>query len=314
MSTSNNTYDTTNKTIHDSVIKGFKEIGAPDAKEINSFGSLDKTHFTEINNPTISSQNGYNASLSFSKKNIHTHIGFSKSITFGDSYSIRHRNHQDWNVERKVSFNSKKKAPEPEEIKHTTFVSSNTADFTVGDSDSTTSAKYIVSKYNKGICYLQKGTTHYSNTTTVFYNQARVAIQGNYYKKYTTNTITNTLGIVALSFNLGLVSYGIRLTRFNIYLMNYNTNDFLASSRIAHLFLTGVSDNIKGQRVTATLFSERWGWSKCLGRVYSKEYCLGRTNVDCSITTNSSTAGFAKVIFSSMAVKVLKKNNFMMLA
>ena len=306
MATSDNKYDTKVKKFHNSVIKGFKEIGAigaTDTTELNSFESLDKTHFTEINNPTVSSQNGYNTTLSFSKKNIHAHIGFSKSIAFGDSCSIRHGSHQDWNVGRKVNSSSKKTDPE-----HTTFVSSNTANFTLGNSDSTTHADFKSSKYNKGICYLQKGTTYNSRTSTGYYNKAKIASQGNYYKIYATNTITQNISVAALVFDFGLVSFAQRWVRYNTYLANFNMNDFLASSRIVHLFLTGYSNNTRGKRVTRKLHSHRKGWSKVLARLYSKEYCVFCSTETFNTRNTNTTASLVKVIASKKAAIVLKAN------
>lgn len=241
------------ETINNSVIKGLETLGAEKSIDNISWGDIGKFNFNTVTKPTVSSKNGYNASLSFSRKNTNVHIGFSKSITFGDSYSIRQEER-----ERPI-----------EPIKHNTLVSSDTASFTLGSSNSTTHSKFKKSKQFKEIYSLQKGQSYRSYTKSSFYSRKKLILNGIYYKDYTTKTTLDLGNGAHLSFNTGFMHYDIRLVRVSTYTLNFNTNHFLASSRIVHVFLTVLSNNTFGKWITNKLYSERKGLSKFYGTLYS---------------------------------------------
>jgi hypothetical protein len=276
------------KDIHDPVIARLEELGVQGKERISLNSSLNQKNFYQSNRPTISSRNGYNTSLYFSKTNINVGIGFPKSITFGDSYSLHHQS--------KFTRSSVD-----------TYASTNTASFTVGDSNTTTHATNNQFTQYKETYSIQKGKEYKSKTQNIAYDEVNVGWQGLYHKKYTQNRTSIDASLTHLSVNLGIVKYDTRLFRSSNYLLNYRLKNYLASSSMIHVFATGVVDNTIGQKVTNWLYSEKNGLAKMYASLYSNIYGNQWNSAGVRITTNHAV--YARIISSSVNVRKLSLTN-----
>jgi hypothetical protein len=275
------------KGIHDPVIASLAELGVQDKERITLNSSLDQTDFYQSNHPRISSRNGYNTSLSFSKTNINVGIGFPKSITFGDSYSIHHGS----------SF-----------AQVATYAANNTASFTVGDSKTTTHARNNWFTQYKGKYSIQKGKEHKSKKISHMDVQVKLGLQGISYQKYTQNRTSVDASLFQLSLNMGIIKYERRLFRLSTCLFNMNMKNYLASSSMIHMFLSGISDNACGKHLTAKVYAGSYSLAASCAALYANRSVGVEVN-EYQVRTTKSHAVFAKINTKNEIVGKLNLTN-----
>lgn len=277
-----------NNDILDPIIEGFDTIGAPESKEKIHMGDISQDNIHQNTTLVVSSRNAYNASLSFLKTNVSTHIGFSKNIRFGDSYSRR----------KGETFLS--------------IVSSDIANFTIGNSEPTTEAEIKRSQQRGGKYSIQKGENNSSYTEAGIIADMTLSTEGLYYKTYSSNRVAISVYGGYLSLNTGLVDSTIRGMRYSTYLINFNTNHYLASSRVFHLFLSIVANNKWGTKAIAYLIGKDCGMDLIFKKLYSQEYNMFKST-NLLLDSGTSAVGIAKIILDADMAKILKANHRMIM-
>ena len=297
------------KTIHTSIASDFdsfdSDTKAGDTIDVTGNTTLKFSYTGIINNLSISSKNAHNASFSFSKTDVSSHVGFSKSITFGDSYSMRHSKSK-----LKDAKHLDKQPTTKNKIE--SFNSANTISFNIGDSISISKLGDKKSRQHKESYSLQKGETSDSESSVIGdKTSVNCSSEVASYEKNDTTRQSSSLYGMYLSFSLGLIQYKIRMARLSIYVANFNTNNFLASSRVVHFFFSIYALKQKKSWVTSLLDENKVASViGCYSNLYSRDSAFTHT-FKSRLTTDKSSAGFIKVNLNSSIATLAKTNEHM---